>query len=109
MAYGKRIECDHCGFKIEAWDEGDPYIRGFDGKKEYVYHPDPRRYEATGLDVPHLCMDCGCKYKVDEGKPKTCRRCKSSRRKKCFELEGETCPKCKQGKFIQDPKRYMIS
>ncbi|MCA9040562.1 MAG: hypothetical protein KDA65_09475 [Planctomycetaceae bacterium] len=109
MAYGKVIECDGCGFKVDAWDEGNPYILGLDGKKEYVYHPDPRRSEATGLETPCLCLNCGREYNVEEELPKVCPRCQSSHRKECYELEGEICPKCNQGKFFHDPKKFMIS
>ncbi|MEZ6044248.1 MAG: hypothetical protein R3C11_01410 [Planctomycetaceae bacterium] len=109
MAYGKYFVCDHCGFTIQAWDEGNPYILDIDGKKQYVYHPDPRRYEAIGVDLPHLCLDCGCNHNVDQGKPYSCIRCWSTNRVDSYLLEGHICPKCKKGKFFEEPDRYMIS
>lgn len=110
MAEGRLFVCNHCGRSIEAWDDGNPYFINARGKKEYAYHPDPHRDLCIGNDTPHLCLDCGAKFKVDSRKPiSACRKCGSTRIVDTFELDGQPCPYCKAGIFIADPNFFMVS
>lgn len=31
--------CDKCGFEVDAWDDGNPYVQDSKGKRHYFYHP----------------------------------------------------------------------
>jgi hypothetical protein len=35
--------CSHCGYTIEAWDDGNPYFLSYRGKKQFFYHPSGER------------------------------------------------------------------
>lgn len=111
MAEGRRFVCNHCGRKIEAWDEGNPYFINEKGKKEYAYHPDWDKLAlCIGNDTPHICLDCGARFKVDSEKPiSACRKCHSTRIIDLCELEGQPCPYCKAGIFAIDPNTFVIS
>ncbi len=105
MAEGWQFVCDHCGFETVAWSDGNPYIAGPDGKKEYVYHPDHRAALATGVDIPHLCLCCGCHFVVDSNP-----QCSDSVTDDPeMPTPTDRCPKCKEGTFKVDPGSRMIS
>jgi hypothetical protein len=109
MAAGRRFTCTQCGSSHEAWDEGSPYIRDpLSRRKRYVPHPDPLSSMAEGVDVPHLCLDCGKTLMVDSRKPRrTCPTCRSRKIVSRWQLEGKRCPQCKQGHFAETG--WMIS
>lgn len=110
MAEGGVYACSHCTRTVTAWDEGDPYYRDASGKKHYAYHPDPERDLCTGIDATMLCLNCGASRRSDaEAPPPPCRKCKVGPLVDVCELEGRTCPWCKQGTFARDPTQFMIS
>jgi len=39
MASNLIFTCDKCGFSVESWDDGHPYIEFPKGKRNYYYHP----------------------------------------------------------------------
>ena len=39
MAAQITFRCSKCGFSVESWDDGNPYIEGPDGKRHQFYHP----------------------------------------------------------------------
>ena len=69
MASGIRLVCTNCKKTIEAWPDGDPYYFDQNGKKQYVYHPDPVLELCVGYKSPHLCLNCGKEFTVDSEKP----------------------------------------
>ena len=112
MAEGIRNICDQCGKSIEAWSDGNPYyIDILSGKKEYAYHPDHEGLKlCIGNDSPHLCLNCGKKFKVDSRSPITkCPKCSSDKIMDTFLLSGHPCPYCKKGVFSLDPDWHAIS
>ena len=110
MAACRRLVCGQCGFSVEAWDEGWPYLNGPTGEKEYYFHPDPRRDECTGNDFPHLCLACGADFRVDSNSSADrCPQCGSADTCNSFELAGQTCPACHKGTFGIDPDFICIS
>ena len=110
MAMCVRFVCQQCRNAVEAWDEGDPYYFDLNGRKKYAYHPSSERKFCTGIDSPHLCLDCGKEFKVDSEKPiAACPRCKSAEIADTFHLNGRRCPKCHTGKFSQDPEFFAVS
>lgn len=34
-----KFVCDTCGFSVEGWDDGNPYVEFPSGKRKYCYHP----------------------------------------------------------------------
>lgn len=75
--------------------------------------PDYERLsERTGNMSDVLCLDCGRKFKRDLEKQKAVcpvRTCKSAKIVDVCDLNGKTCPKCKQGIFQEDPERRAMS
>jgi len=39
MAMSIIYSCDKCGFEVDAWDDGNPYVQDSKGKRHYFYHP----------------------------------------------------------------------
>lgn len=111
MAMGLRFTCSHCDKAIEAWSDGNPYYLDERGKKRYAYHPNHELLElCIGNDLPHLCLTCGHRFKVDSRRPVTsCRKCRSSSISPDWELEGKGCPYCQKGRFRVDPDYWAIS
>jgi len=50
MAACIQFTCSSCGFSVQAWDEGNPYIQ-FPGlrKPHYFYHPSGERMVLARL------------------------------------------------------------
>jgi len=110
MAEGIRLVCENCDNAIEAWDDGNPYYLDRGGKKRYAYHPEPKRALCSGIDSPHLCLDCGEQPPIDSNAPdRHCVKCKSTNVMQTFKLAGHRCPSCKQGVFARDPNFFCIS
>ena len=117
--------CSHCGYSIEAWDDGNPYFLSDKGRHQYFYHPGGEEQlmeyvsqsegkdltgaalqkfleNRTGNMTDMICLDCGRKFRRDLDKQKALcpsRRCKSANISDTCELEGKPCPTCKQGRF----------
>ena len=133
MAYCRRFVCNKCGFFIDAWDDGNPYIKDPDGVYHYFHHPGMefqafrivqeivghkptqdevdywiREHGGNRSDV--ICLECGHKFMTDlkreDGK---CPECRSAHVVKLNHLKGQRCPKCKAGKFEIDPNFHAIS
>ena len=110
MAQGKRLVCGKCGNKIETWDDGNPYFIDSNGQKQYAHHPSRERERCIGNESPHLCLNCGREFMVDSRSPATrCENCESTNFVDTWDLEGHSCPKCKQGKFEVDFNWCLIS
>lgn len=124
MAACTEFTCTHCGFKIESWDEGNPYLRDAEGKRHFFYHPGDQEErleffekqtgrpaadeaefiaflnEQGGNEAHYLCLHCGRQTQRDpEHDPMRCTGCGKRTLKDTQELEGQTCPKCSQGTF----------
>ena len=122
MAQCLRFVCNKCGFAIEGWDDGNPYIEFPKGKRTYFYHPgDERKIEEissrilghepsdqeigeilekyAGNAPDHICRDCGKISKIDPNKDAMkCRKCKSEDVEEIYNLGGKRCLKC-DGQF----------
>ena len=111
MAECTRFVCAHCARAIEAWSDGNPFYLDEGGKKRYAYHPDHENLaRCIANDVPHLCLGCGSKRKIDSRKPRTdCPRCKLGRLVPTVNLDGQPCPYCKIGVFHRDESFFGIS
>lgn len=111
MAQAIRYTCTHCDTSITAWSDGNPYYLDGQGKKQYAYHPDHEALaRCIGNDTPNLCLGCGHEFMVDSEAPAdACPRCRGDRFKPTFELEGERCPTCPEGRFSSDPDFHVIS
>ena len=118
MAQGFRFVCGKCDHAIVAWDDGNPYY--FESvitkagkvkqKKKYAYHPSADRDRCIGNDAEHLCLSCTKKFMVDSEAPiTTCPKCKSNEIVPTMELDGKSCPYCKEGVFGRDPEFSVIS
>jgi DNA-directed RNA polymerase subunit RPC12/RpoP len=123
MAQQNTYTCDACGYSLESWDEGNPYIRGpYIGgpraKRYYFYHPGETQqickiletilgYTPSDAEVEEylenhagnehdfICYDCMAVFKIDpETDKKRCRKCRSTRVVDLCELAGKPCPKC---------------
>ena len=119
MAQGFRFVCGKCDHTIVAWDDGNPYYfesvitKAGKGKqkKKYAHHPDHELLErCIGNDAEHLCLSCGKEFMVDSEAPlTTCPKCKSSEIAQTMELDGKSCPCCKEGVFGVNPGFSLIS
>ena len=118
MAMSIIFTCDQCGYSLEGWDDGNPYIEHPAGKRHYFYHPDGERtleeiaskilghlpspdelekIEATctGNAPDHICRACGKTSKVDPDKDKKlCPSCGSEEIEDLYNLGGTQCIKC---------------
>ncbi len=53
--------------------DGNPYYIDEAGGKQYAYHPDHERLAlCIGNDIPHLCLSCGKKFRLDSAPPPPC-------------------------------------
>ena len=133
MASCRRFTCDKCGFSIDAWDDGNPYIKDPEGVYHYFHHPgrefqafrivqnivghEPTQDEVYYWIREHggnrsdmICLECGHQFKMDlEREDGKCPECGSDHVVDLNDLEGRRCPKCKAGKFEIDPNFYAIS
>ena len=80
--------CEACDFKVDGWDDGNPYVEHPKGKRKYFYHPndedipllrppveipeeaspeevDDLLYYHTGNAPDHLCLKCGKISQID--------------------------------------------
>ena len=123
MASCLKFTCSSCGFSIEGWDGGNPYIEYPKGVRKYYHHPrvrpaiwdvareafgikifnrkpteaEMRQFyiEHTGNAPDYLCIDCGTISRIDGRKEKmVCNRCQSVRLHKTCNLAMVKCPKC---------------
>jgi len=95
MATQLTFTCNKCGFSVDGWDEGNPYIEHPENRREYIYHPDDDRELCTGNAPDHICMKCGAISKIDPEKDKIiCSKCGSSKVEDTYELTGKPCLKC---------------
>ena len=112
MAQGFTFICLNCDHMIEAWNDGNPYYFEWvitkagklKQKKKYAYHPSHEFERCVGNDAEYLCLSCKKEFMVDSQAPiTTCQKCKSSEIVPTMELDGKSCPYCKQGVFESGP------
>ncbi len=126
--------CPACGFEIEAWDDGHPYIRDDRGRARFYYHPcetevrqkilsvcewahdkSPEDLSAllekkSGNMTEFLCLGCCRRFKCDEDRQQPrCRKRGSKDVRDVMLLGGCACPKCGKGRFPDEPPFYAIS
>lgn len=124
MAMSIIYTCEACGFIVDAWDDGNPYVEHPKGKRKYFYHPndedipllrppveipeesspeevDELLYYHVGNAPDHLCLKCGKISLIDPEMDKMiCKKCKSDEVTELTSLAGKKCPKC-SGHFDQ--------
>ena len=126
--------CPACGFRLEAWDDGSPYILDDKGRPRFFHHPCEvegrneilascewaqgregadlaRLVEArSGVMEDFICLQCARRFKCDSGrKTPKCPRCGSEDVHDQYLLGGVTCPKCRRGRFPDTPEQGAIS
>ena len=118
MAICLIFTCNQCGFSIDAWSDGNPYIEDPQGKRHYFYHPSedsmiseialkilghtPTEAEKEELllkhggNAPdHICRDCGETSQIDPKRDTlACPHCSSKRIVARYNLGGAPCLKC---------------
>jgi ribosomal protein L37AE/L43A len=118
MAMSLIFTCEQCGFSVEGWDDGNPYIINSKGKRVYCYHPsletdmekvvgeilgaiytDETRNEIlatrTGNAPDHICLKCAQTFKLDRGCDQiVCPKCHHLEVTKVYEIGGKACPRC---------------
>jgi DNA-directed RNA polymerase subunit RPC12/RpoP len=122
MAMRTTYKCLNCGFKIDNWSDGNPYIATPDGKRHYWHHPgqdskireicelfeeNPSQDEIdrifqkySGCESQYICKKCLGFSMLDESKDELkCKACGSSDMMLTEELAGKECPSCRKGKF----------
>ncbi len=109
MASAQLFVCSACSFSIQDWDEGNPFYIDSDGIKRYAYHPSRERDLCTGNDPSCVCLDCGAEFKAPSTGSHTCPSCQSVTTTDTHDLEGKTCPKCKDGIFKRNEHFFVIS
>ena len=124
MAACYKFTCNKCGFAIESWDEGNPYIEYPKGQRQYYYHPEesdeieriaseilghfPTRPERDavlhtygGNAANFICRECESLTKLDpEVDPLLCASCGSSNILETRDIAGKKCIRC-DGTFSQ--------
>lgn len=132
MAACIAFTCPSCGFSIEHWDDGNPYVESPDGKRHFFYHPCeeeqleeivgkilghfPSRYEieetiktSSGNESTYLCMGC---LKLSQRDPKRdeviCKHCACDDLVETGMLGGKPCPSCKS-EVLDQGKMTAIS
>ena len=131
MAMSTIYTCEACGFEVDAWDDGNPYVQDSKGKRHYYYHPtnhmnimgevlEPKTlttsnseeseeseeselvYDThTGNAPDHLCLGCGKISKIDPEVDKMI--CKKCKSDEVTELTSLAGKKCPEcsGHFDQ--------
>ncbi|MBB5037223.1 hypothetical protein [Prosthecobacter dejongeii] len=124
MAECTDFSCNVCGFKIESWSDGHPYLTDGSGKRHFFYHPgdedECREFyqkemgrlrvvekdylafwrDRGGCEVSLICLHCGRQTQRDpERDTMRCTHCRRNELMDTQELEGRSCPKCKRGAF----------
>ena len=118
MAMSEIYTCCNCGYQVEAWDEGNPYVETTDGRRHYFYHPgsiedvrpiltaeagrklDDSEFkqlvtQRAGNASDHLCVSCGKTTKLDSNKDKlACGKCHGTQVFEIWRCQGKLCPKC---------------
>jgi len=118
MAMSLIFTCEQCGFSVEGWDDGNPYIINSVGNRVFCYHPsletdmekvveeilgpiytDEARDEVlatrTGNAPDHICLKCAKTFKLDPDRDQMeCPKCHHSEVSEAFEMGGKPCPKC---------------
>ena len=131
MAYCLTFTCPKCGFSVDSWDEGNPYILDLKNVRRYFYHPGERKViekvtnaingrectederekiltERCGSSPDHICRKCGKITKLDPTKDVlVCSKCKSDQLEATYGLSGKKCIKC-DGVFTKG-ENTMIS
>jgi len=111
MAMSLRYTCESCGFTVEGWDDGNPYVGYENGDRDYYYHPisESEVFEMImkkglnelrrGNALDHICMNCESITMLDPYHDKmVCRKCKGTELIETYEMGGKSCPKC-EGKM----------
>ena len=123
MAARLTFRCLGCGFSVDSWDDGNPYIEDRQGKRHHFYHPcedmqireivgrilgrKPKQGEIdemvklhSGNESNFICTDC---LKIMPKDPKkdalVCDHCQGQRLVRTHALAGTPCPACKVGRF----------
>ncbi len=123
MAAQITFTCTSCGFSVESWDDGNPYIEGPDGKRHHFYHPcedqqirkivskiiahspDENEIEEmlrlhAGNESDYICLECLKFCKRDGLKDELrCSSCRSASIVNPSALGGQACPSCHKGAF----------
>jgi ribosomal protein L37AE/L43A len=118
MAMSLIFICEQCGFSVEGWDDGNPYILNSKGKRVYFYHPggeavlgkvvgeilgpiytDEARDEVlatrTGNASDHICLKCAKTFKLDPDRDEMeCPKCHHMEVVEVYLIAGKPCPKC---------------
>lgn len=124
MAMSLIFTCEQCGFSVEWWDEGNPYIMNAKGKRVFCYHPeleedmekvveeilgpiytnegrDEVLSARTGNAPDHICLKCAKTFKLDPDRDKMeCPKCHNSEVAEVYAIGGKPCPKC-QGEMSE--------
>jgi hypothetical protein len=123
MAGCYTFSCDHCGFSVDSWEDGNRYLEWPIGTRNYLYHPSdideterlmreicghsptPDEYVRAfrrygGNETEFLCYDCLTISRIDvEIDLRICASCKSSALRAASRLAQTECPKCREGHF----------
>jgi len=118
MAEEYRLKCDQCILSYTVWSDGHPYTElridlgpspfaeedeALEVERNYVYHPEVPIGAIVGVESDVACLDCGKKGQLDlEKDTLICSHCQSTRLKEILDLEGASCPKCKNGEFVKE-------
>lgn len=118
MASSLRFTCDSCGFSLEAWDEGNPYIEFPLGKRHYWYHPgemevirevtrsivghDPSNEECesalenyAGNEPDYICRSCCKETRFDPDRDaQACTHCGSADVEEMYTIGCKQCIQC---------------
>ena len=110
--------CDRCGFFLQGWDDGNPYLEYPEGERHFFWHPsgeavisevaekilghEPsdeekdkvlRRYGGNAPD--YICRECEGESRIDPNKDGLrCSHCQSASVEELYGLEGKQCLKC---------------
>ena len=125
MAACISFTCQTCGFSVEHWDDGNPYVESPDGKRHHFHHPHgeeqlekivggilghfPSRDEiekvlrtSSGNESTYLCTRCIKFSRRDPDRDKIiCRHCGCGELVETGKLGGLPCPSCRSGVFDQ--------
>jgi DNA-directed RNA polymerase subunit RPC12/RpoP len=123
MAARMEFTCSNCGFKVESWGDGNPYIQDPQGKRHFFYHPceeeqwrkivgdivghapsqeeiDEHLQKHSGNEGVFICRKCLETTRLDEDKDTmVCGRCGAKRLLNQGRVAGKVCFSCKKGKF----------